>query len=61
MLSITDKRGLYREPLGLAQANTEVLALREAMIPAFAIETVCCSITCWNNILNQKLEEEVYY
>lgn len=48
MLSITDKRGLYREPLGFAQANTEVLALREAIIPAFAIETVCCSIT-WEN------------
>lgn len=46
MLSMTDKRGLYRDPLGFAQANTEVLALREAMIPAFAIETVCCSITC---------------
>jgi len=45
MLSMTDKRGLYLEPLGFAQANTEVLALREAIIPAFAIETVCCSIT----------------
>lgn len=45
MLSITDKRGLYREPLGFAQAKTEVLALRDAIIPAFAIETVCCSIT----------------
>jgi len=47
MLSMTDKRGLYLDPLGFAQANTEVLALREAIIPAFAIETVCCSIT-WN-------------
>lgn len=47
MLSMTDKRGLYRDPLGFAHANTEVLALREAIIPAFAIETVCCSIT-WN-------------
>jgi hypothetical protein len=45
MLSMTDKRGLYRDPLGFAQANTEVLALREAIMPAFAIETVCCSIT----------------
>lgn len=45
MLSITDNLGLYREPLGFAQANTEVLALSEAIIPAFAIETVCCSIT----------------
>ena len=44
-LSITDKRGLQREPLGFAQAKTEVLALRDAIIPAFAIETVCCSIT----------------
>jgi len=42
---MTDKRGLYLEPLGFAQANTDVLALREAIIPAFAIETVCCSIT----------------
>lgn len=47
MLSMTDKRGLYRDPLGFAQANTEVLALSEAIMPAFAIETVCCSIT-WN-------------
>lgn len=47
MLSMTDKRGLYRDPLGFAQANTEVLAFREAIIPAFAIDTVCCSIT-WN-------------
>lgn len=42
---MTDKRGLYREPTGLAQASIEVLAFSEAMIPALAIETVCCSIT----------------
>lgn len=44
-MSITDNLGLYLEPLGFAQASTDVLALSEAIIPAFAIETVCCSIT----------------
>lgn len=46
ILSITESRGLYRDSLGFAQANTEVLAFNEAIIPAFAIDTVCCSITC---------------
>lgn len=53
MFSITESRGLYREPLGFAQANTEVLAFRDAIIPAFAIETVCCSITYQSNNVHQ--------
>lgn len=34
---------LYLEPMGLAAAKIEVRALRVVMIPALAIETVCCS------------------
>jgi hypothetical protein len=36
-------RGLYLELTGLAAARMDVLAFRVVMIPAFAIETVCCS------------------
>jgi hypothetical protein len=35
--------GSYRELIGLAAARIEVRALRVVMIPALAIETVCCS------------------
>mmetsp|Transcript_13665 Transcript_13665/g.57836 ORF Transcript_13665/g.57836 Transcript_13665/m.57836 type:complete len:221 (+) Transcript_13665:706-1368(+) len=45
MLSTTLMAGLYLDPTGFADASTEVLALRTAMMPALAIETVCCSIT----------------
>ena len=45
MLSTIDWRGSYREDLGFAAARTEVRAFNVAMIPAFATETVCCSIT----------------
>ena len=37
--------GLYFDPTGLAAARIEVRALRVVMMPALAIETVCCSIT----------------
>lgn len=33
----------YFEPIGLAAARTDVRALRVVIIPALAIETVCCS------------------
>lgn len=33
----------YLEPTGFAAAIIEVLALRVVIIPALAIETVCCS------------------
>ena len=36
---------LYLPYKGLAAAKIEVLALRVVVIPAFAIETVCCYIT----------------
>jgi hypothetical protein len=36
---------LYRPYLGLAAAKTDVLAFRVVVIPAFAIDTDCCSIT----------------
>jgi hypothetical protein len=32
---------------GLAEARMEVRALRVAMMPAFVMETVCCSIASW--------------
>lgn len=41
----TGKFGLYLLPIGLADARMEVLALSVVMMPAFAIETVCCSMT----------------
>ncbi len=34
---------LYLDPTGFAAARIEVLALRVVMMPALAIETVCCS------------------
>jgi hypothetical protein len=46
MLSMTDRRGLYLLPDGLALARTDVRAFRVAMMPALATDTVCCSITC---------------
>lgn len=51
ILSMTERRGLYRDSLGFAHANTEVRAFNEAIIPAFAIDTVCCSITCISKFL----------
>src|SRR5277367_4373250 len=39
--------GLYLLPIGFADARILVLALRVVMIPAFAMETVCCSMTSW--------------
>jgi hypothetical protein len=35
--------GSYRELIGLAAAKMDVRAFRVVMIPALAIETVCCS------------------
>lgn len=37
--------GSYRELIGLAAARIEVRALSVVMIPALAMETVCCSYT----------------
>ena len=33
----------YFDPTGLAAARMDVLALRVVIIPALAIDTVCCS------------------
>src|ERR1700761_7766184 len=41
----TGRFGLYLLPMGLAEARMLVRALRVVMMPAFAIETVCCSMT----------------
>ena len=46
MLSTTVMLGSYLDLTGFADANTEVRALSVAMMPAFATDTVCCSITC---------------
>lgn len=35
---------------GLAAANTEVLLLSMVVMPALAIEMVCCSIACMENV-----------
>ena len=43
ILRVTVSFGLYFEPIGLAAARMEVRALSVVMMPAFAIETVCCS------------------
>ena len=44
MLRVTGRLTSYFDPTGLAAARTEVRALRVVMIPALAIETVCCSL-----------------
>jgi len=43
MFLTIDFFGSYFESIGLAEARTDVRALRVVMIPAFATETVCCS------------------
>ncbi len=48
MLSTTLSYGLYLDSTGFADAKIEVLAFKVAIMPAFAIVTVCCSITSCN-------------
>ena len=43
MLRVIGHLGLYLDPTGLAAAKMDVRALRVVIIPALAIETVCCS------------------
>lgn len=43
MLRVTVSFLLYLEPIGFAAARIEVRAFSVVIIPAFAIETVCCS------------------
>lgn len=43
MLAGIGRVGSYRELIGFAAARMDVRALRVVMIPALAIETVCCS------------------
>ena len=45
MLSTTERAGLYRDSTGFADASTAVRALRVQMMPALAMDTVCCSMT----------------
>jgi hypothetical protein len=46
MFSDGDLRMLYLPYAGLAAARTDVRALSVVVMPALAIDTVCCSITC---------------
>ena len=53
MLCVMGRSTSYLEPTGLAAARMDVRALRVVMIPAFAIETVCCSYliaVSWHDI-----------
>ena len=43
ILRVTGRFTSYREPTGLAAARMEVRAFNVVMIPAFAIDSVCCS------------------
>lgn len=43
MLRVIGQARLYLDPTGFAAARMEVRAFNVVMIPAFAIETVCCS------------------
>lgn len=43
MLRVIGQLRLYLDPTGFAAARIEVRAFNVVMIPAFAIETVCCS------------------
>ena len=53
--------GSYRELIGLAAARIEVRALSVVMIPALAIDTVCCSCLLAHmsgHILGKRLRSE---
>ena len=43
MFRVIGSSTLYFDPTGLAAARIEVLALSVVIIPALAIDTVCCS------------------
>jgi hypothetical protein len=43
MLRVIGRITSYLEPTGLAATGIDVLALRVVIIPALAMETVCCS------------------
>ena len=47
MFSTTVLFLLYLDSTGFAAARIAVLVLREATIPALAMEMVCCSIASW--------------
>ena len=51
MLSMTDRRGLYLESTGLAEAKMAVLAFNWQTIPVLAMEIVCCSMASCRMVL----------
>jgi hypothetical protein len=54
MLRVIGISTSYFDPTGLAAAKMEVLALRVVIMPALAMETVCCSCGSWINIKRGK-------
>ncbi len=46
MFSAGERRTSYRPYAGLAAASSVVRVLSVVVMPALAIDTVCCSITC---------------
>ena len=51
MFSAGERRVSYRPHAGFAAARTVVRVFRVVVIPAFAMLTVCCSITCQRMLL----------
>lgn len=51
MFRVIGQLRLYFDPTGLAAARMDVRALRVVIIPALAMETVCCS--CDDNMVRK--------
>ena len=58
MLRVMGQLRLYLDPTGFAAARIEVRAFRVVMIPAFAIDTVCCSYRLMQIVSLRRLDEE---
>lgn len=58
MLRVMGQFRLYLDPTGFAAARIEVRAFRVVMIPAFAIDTVCCSYRLMQIVSLRRLDEE---
>ena len=48
-MRVTGRSGSYFEPIGFAAARMDVRAFSVVMIPALAMETVCCSCQTGEN------------
>ena len=58
MLRVMGQLRLYLDPTGFAAARIDVRAFRVVMIPAFAIDTVCCSYRLMQIVSLRRLDEE---